>query len=102
MIVWYMSNMYFTNKTKATTHFCLTTLSYLGSYLPRRWDVLQWDTKAEGPGVVSLVDGIFGRVVGVALEDDLVVEDVDLILGLCDFGGDDADKVDFDASVFDG
>lgn len=64
--------------------------------------MLKWDSKVEGPGVVSLVNGILGRVIGVALEDDLAVEDVDLILRLCDFGRDDADKVDLNAGVFGG
>ena len=97
-----MGNMHFTNKAKATTIFCLNKLSCIDPYLSGRRDVLKWDSKVEGPGVVSLVNGILGRVIGVALEDDLVVEDVDLILRLCDFGRDDADKVDLNAGVFGG
>lgn len=86
----------------ATIVSCQEMPYCLDPYLPGCGNMLQWNSKGEVPSVVALVDGAFGRVVGVALEDDLLVEDVDLILGLCDFGGDQANEVDLDTGVLDG
>lgn len=57
------------------------------------------NSKMERPAVLALVEDRDGGVVGVAEEDGLLVEDIDLLDRLGDLGRHQSDEPDLDTGV---
>lgn len=61
--------------------------------------MLQGNSEMKRPAVLALFENRDGGVVGVAEEDGLLIEDIDLFNRLGDLGRDQSDEPDLDTGV---
>ena len=62
--------------------------------------MLHRNGEVKGPTILALLENKLGGIVAMSEEDQLLVQDIGLLFNLGNLCGDEADKVDLDAGVF--